>query len=89
MDQQGKGSEATESREEDQGDKAESGRCQAGGAVDTFRGWQCRSRTELGNEGQVGTASGTGKGKSLKAGQMAWGASEASLSHTEGHAASL
>lgn len=38
----------------------------------------------LGNEGQAGTAIGIGEGKSLKAGQVAWGASRASLSHTEG-----
>lgn len=84
MDQQGKGPEATESREEDQGDKAESARCQAGGAVGIFRGWHWRGRAELGNERQAGTASGMGEGRSLKAGQMAWGASGASLSHTEG-----
>lgn len=69
MDQQGKGSEAIVSREEDQGDKAESARCQAGAAMDIFRGWHCRGRTEKGNEGQAGTASGVGEGKSLKAGQ--------------------
>lgn len=73
MDQQGKGSEATKSREEDQGDKAKSARGQAGGAVDIFRGWHCRGRTELESEGQVGTANGIGEGKSLKAGQVAWG----------------
>lgn len=38
MDQQGNESETTKAREEDQGDKAESSSCQAGGAMGIFRG---------------------------------------------------
>lgn len=37
-----------------------------------FKGCHSRARTELENEGQVGTASGIEEGKSLKAEQVAW-----------------